>query len=219
MKANGLRRLTSLSLAVLCFALASLAIAQPPKNTEPDTNPNANPTRPDASTAVTGKTPVAVDPKTYKVGAEDVLAIRVWREPDLSGPKVVRPDGKISIPMIGEVQAQGLTPEQIQDAIATKLGEYIKEPQVSVELQDVRSKKYFLLGAIDRPGEYRFALPINVLEALSNGGRFHDFARTSRIVVLRGDKKFTFNYKEVTKGKKMDQNIQIEDGDKIIVPE
>src|SRR5579883_2728379 len=189
------------------FALLTLAAAQSPKSADPDqTNPNAAATRPDATVAPAAKAPVAVDPKTYKVGAEDVLAIRVWREPDLSGPKIVRPDGKISMPMIGEITALGLTPEQIQDAIATKLGEYIKEPQVSVELQDVRSKKYFLLGAIDRPGEYRFALPINVLEALSNGGRFHDFARTTKIVVLRGDKKFTFNYKEVTKGKKMEQN-------------
>jgi polysaccharide export outer membrane protein len=123
------------------------------------------------------------------------------------------------MPMVGEIQAQGLTPQQVQDAIAKRLGEFLKDPQVSVELQDVRSKKYFLLGAIDRPGEYRFALAINVLEALSNGGRFQDFARLNKIVVLRGDKKFVFNYKDVSRGKKLAQNIVIEDGDKIIVPE
>lgn len=171
------------------------------------------------SVPAASKSAVAVDPKTYKVGAEDVLAVRVWREPELSGPKVVRPDGKISVPMVGEIQAQGLTPEQVQEAIAKRLGEFLKDPQVSVELQDVRSKKYFLLGAIDRPGEYRFALPINVLEALSSGGRFQDFARLNKIVVLRGDKKFVFNYKDVSRGKKLAQNIVIEDGDKIIVPE
>lgn len=170
-------------------------------------------------TVVAPAAPVAVNPKSYKVGAEDVLAVRVWREPELSGPKVVRPDGKISMPMIGEVQALGLTPEQIQADIGQKLGRFIKEPQVSVELQEVRSKKYFLLGAVDRPGEYRFALPITVLEALSNGGKFQDFARTNRIVVLRGDRKYSFNYKDVSRGRKLDQNIAVEDGDKIIIPD
>jgi polysaccharide export outer membrane protein len=175
-----------------------------------------------APATATGSKPAAaapaIDPKAYVIGPEDVISVNVWREPGNSGQFVVRPDGRIAIPLVGEVQAAGLTPERLSAAIAEGLQKVMTHPEVTVGVERVNSKKYFIQGEINRPGAYSLAIPTSVLEALVNAGGFRDFANTKKIVILRGTERLKFNYHEVSKGKNMEQNIQLQPGDQIIVP-
>jgi polysaccharide export outer membrane protein len=160
-----------------------------------------------------------VDPKTYKVGPGDVLLVRVWREPELSGQVQVRPDGKFTLPLVGELAAADLTPEQITQNITEGLSKFINKPEVMVSVQQILSKKFYITGGVNRTGTYPLVMPTNVLEALSNAGGFKEFANKKKIVIMRGTERLKFNYNDVVKGKKLEQNIQIQDGDHIFVPE
>ena len=175
-----------------------------------------------SSPAAPGKTPesvgAAVDPNKYVLGSEDVIFIKTWREPDFSFQVAVRPDGKITVPLVGEVQAGGLTPQQLTTELKESLSKFINKPDVTIFVTDVRSKKYFIDGQVNRAGSFPLVTPTTVLEALSNAGGFRDFANTKKIKVLRGTKSFRFNWKDVTSGKKQEQNILLESGDHIIVP-
>jgi polysaccharide export outer membrane protein len=159
-----------------------------------------------------------VDPRSYQLGAEDVIVVRVWREPELSGAMTVRPDGQITMPLIGDVKATGLTPLQLGAQIADKLSKFINGPEVSVSVQAVRSKRYSVTGEVLRPGVYPLVVPTTVLDALTAAGGFREFANTKNVTVMRGSKRFKFNYKDVIKGKNMSQNILLENGDYIVVP-
>ena len=190
--------------------------AKPATPREIETTPaNLAAPRPSSEVKVPGAAPV--DVKTYIIGAEDVIFVKVWRDNDVSGQFLVRPDGRISVPLIGDVTASGCTPEQLEKDISERLSKFIKDPQVNVGILAVGSKKYFILGEVNRPGAYPLVVPTNVLEALVNAGGFRDFANTTKILILRGPKVITFNYKQVTRGKKPEQNIFLEPGDKIIV--
>jgi polysaccharide export outer membrane protein len=162
--------------------------------------------------------PVSVDPKTFNLGPEDVVFIRVWREPDLSGQLVVRPDGKITMPLIGEVEASGLGPEALATRISDALSKFINNPQVLVQVMAVRSKRYLIDGEIYRPGAYPLAVPTTVFEAITLAGGFRDFANKKNITIIRGKERLKFNYNDVVKGKNPNQNVQLQNGDKIIVP-
>jgi polysaccharide export outer membrane protein len=156
--------------------------------------------------------------KTYVIGPEDLLAVRVWKEPELSGDFPVRTDGRISLPLVKELQAAGLTPPQLASTIGQALGRYMNRPEVSVAVLQIHSKKYFVMGEVQKSGSYPLTVPMTVLEALVGAGGFKDFANTKKILVLRGNRRFKFNYKEVVAGKRIEQNILLESGDKIIVP-
>jgi len=171
--------------------------------------------KPSPGAKVPGAAPV--DVKTYSIGAEDVIFVKVWRDADVSGQFLVRPDGRISVPLIGDVTASGRTPEELEKDIAERLSKFIKDPQVNVGIISVGSKKYYILGEVNHPGSFPLVVPTNVLEALVNAGGFRDFANQTKILIMRGDKVFQFNYKQVTRGKKPEQNILLESGDKIIV--
>jgi len=158
-----------------------------------------------------------VDPNKYLVGPQDLLFIRVWREPDFSLPVAVRPDGKISMPLLGEVEAAGQTPLQLTRTLTESLTKYLHNPDVTVFVTEVRSRKFYINGEVNRPGSFPLVTPTTVLEALSHAGGFREFANTRRIRVLRGAKVHYFNYNEVTNGKHLDQNIYLENGDQIIV--
>lgn len=162
--------------------------------------------------------PAPVDPGKYRIGAEDLLYIRVWREPDFTLPVAVRPDGKITMPLIGEVQASGQTPLELTATLKGLLEQYLNRPDVSVSVTEVRSKKFYIDGEVNRPGSFPLVTPTSVLEALSRGGGFREFANTKKIRVLRGTEIRYFNYKDVTKGKHLEQNIAVQNGDHIIVP-
>jgi polysaccharide biosynthesis/export protein len=177
---------------------------------------------PPANQIITPQEPVPetaapVDPKTYKIGAEDVLMVRVWREPDLSGPVAVRPDGKFTLPLIGEVMAADLTPEEVGNKITEELSKMMNRPQVIVSVQNVNSKKYYIAGEVNRPGVYPLAVPTTVLQALTGAGGFREFANLKNIVILRGEERIKFNYKDVIRGKNLKQNVLVEPGDHIIV--
>lgn len=159
-----------------------------------------------------------VDPRTFQLGAEDIIVVRVWREPELSGQMVVRPDGQISMPLIGDLKATGLTPLQLAALITEKLSKFINGPEVSVSVQTVRSRRYSVTGEVMRPGAYPLVVPTTVLDALTQAGGFREFANTKNITVMRGSKRLKFNYKDVIKGKNMSQNILLENGDYIVVP-
>ncbi len=159
-----------------------------------------------------------VDPKSFVIGAEDRLLIRVWREPEVSGAVIVRPDGMITLPLIGDVQASGRTPNKMREEISGKLSEFLTRPEVMVSVSAIRSKKYYLTGQINRTGSVPLVVPTTVLEALSGAGGFQQWANRKKIMILRGTERFKFNYIEVIKGKNLQQNIYLQNGDHIIVP-
>ena len=181
----------------------------------PKTEENAPPASPSA-VAVPAIAPV--DPKTFVIGAEDTLLIQVWREPELTRPVLVRPDGKISLPLVREIQAAGRTPDQLAADLQKALGEYIKNPEVTVTVNQVNSKKYYVTGEVGRTGAFPLVVPTRVLDALTVAGGFREFANTKKIVILRNGERLKFNYKDVIKGKNPEQNILLENGDYIIVP-
>ena len=202
------------SIAVLLWgAQAALGQTKPDVPTKPAEGPGA--TAPGKASESVG---AAVDPNKYVLGSEDVIFIKTWREPDFTFQVAVRPDGKITVPLVGEVQAGGLTPQQLTTDLQESLSKFINKPDVTIFVTDVRSKKYFIDGQVNRAGSFPLVTPTTVLEALSNASGFKDFANTKKIKILRGAKSFRFNYKEVTSGKKQEQNIFLESGDHIIVP-
>jgi len=158
-----------------------------------------------------------VDPKAYRFGPEDIIQIMVWREKELSGMFVVRPDGRITLPLAGEITVSDSTPEQVQAKVVELYSKFINKPEVSVSVARVGSKKFYLVGLVMRTGEFPLVVPINILQAINAAGGFQEFANKKKVIILRGDKQIKFNYEEVIKGKNMSQNIQVENGDHIIV--
>lgn len=158
-----------------------------------------------------------VDPKSYKIGAQDTLNIRVWRENDLSGNVIVRPDGKITVPLAGEMQAAGLTPEQLSAKVTEALTKFLTKPEVIISVVSVMSKRYFLSGNVDRSGPVPLVTPTTVLQALSASG-LGQWAKKNKIIIMRGTERIKFNYNDVVKGKHLEQNIYLQDGDHIYVP-
>jgi polysaccharide export outer membrane protein len=168
------------------------------------------------------KTPagVAIDPKTFVIGPEDVLLVRVWNSNQLSGQVTVRPDGKITLQLLGEVQAAGLTPEALTQSIYDGVSKFEThdKSEITVEVRQVNSRKYFIQGEVSRSGAFPLLVPTTVLEALVNAGGFREFANTKKIIIISGGQQYYFNYKEVIHGKKLEQNRLLQPGDQIIVP-
>jgi polysaccharide export outer membrane protein len=159
----------------------------------------------------------------YVIGANDVLAINVWKEPDVTRSVPVRSDGKISLPLAGELQAAGQTPRQLEQEITKRLQSYISDPEVTVIVTESRSQKINILGMVARPGTYLLSGSTTVLDAISMAGGFKDFAKKKSIYVLRAipdgtQKRIPFNYKEVIKGTNPEQNVKLQSGDTVVVP-
>ena len=159
----------------------------------------------------------------FVIGIDDVLAIDVWKEPDLSRKSQVRSDGKISLPLMGEVQAAGRTPLQLEQDIASKLQNYLAKPKVTVMVEQVNSKKFNILGQVTKPGAYPLSLAPTVMDAIATAGGLRDFAKQKNIYVLRhnpsgGESRINFNYKEFIKGGNPAQNVKLEPHDTVVVP-
>lgn len=199
--------------ALLCAC--ALAASQPPVAPAPPAGPEAPRQQAPAEPSIDA--PAPVDPKTYKIGVEDVLNIRVWREAELSGNVVVRPDGRITLPLAGEIEAVGLTPEMLGVKIAEALSKFLTKPEVIVSVATVRSKRYYISGNVLRSGPVPLVTPTTILQALSSAG-LGQWAKKNKIVIMRGTERIKFNYNEVIKGKKLEQNIFLQDGDHIFVP-
>jgi polysaccharide export outer membrane protein len=166
--------------------------------------------------------PSRVDP-AYVIGPGDLLAIDVWNEPEITGKVPVRTDGKITVPLLGEVQAGGLTPNALQANVSQRLQQYVKGPAVTVAVEQMNSHHFNVLGEVEHPGSFPLAQETRVLDALAQAGGFRDFAKVTKIYVLRHapDGKavqLPFNYKRVTHGQSPEQNIQLQAGDTVIVP-
>jgi len=160
---------------------------------------------------------------SYIIGVEDMLSINVWKEPEMSRIVPVRPDGMISLPLLGEIKAAGLTPVQLQEQIATPLKKIMSEPEVTVIVTEVHSLSFNIVGQVMKPGYYPLTRRMTVLDAIALAGGFRDFAKQKKVYVLRtmADGKqvrLPFNYKNVIKGKNAAQNIELQPRDTLVVP-
>ena len=195
--------------------------APPKEGAPPPLAPGAPKTKEEAADAVrpASDLPAApVDPKSYVIGPEDIIEVRVWREPEVSAIVQVRPDGKITLPLINDIDAAGSTPEKLKGRLVEALSQYYNKPEVFVVIRAVQSKKFHIVGEVNRTGTFPLVVPITVLEALTNAGGFREFANRKKITILRSGKILKFNYNDVIQGKKMEQNLLIEPGDYIVVP-
>jgi len=175
---------------------------------------------PDQPLATSGKRP---HDDSFVIGNDDRLAINVWKEADLTRSIPVRSDGKISLPLVGELQAAGRTPLQLEQDIANKLRNYITEPEVTVMVEQINSEKFNILGQVTRPGSYPLTASTTVMDAIAIAGGFKDFAKQKGIYILRqnpggGQSRIAFNYKDFIKGKNSGQNIKLEPRDSVVVP-
>lgn len=161
---------------------------------------------------------------SFVIGNDDKLNINVWKDKELTRTVQVRPDGKISMPLIGELQATGRTPLQLEHEIADKLRAYVTEPDVTVIVEQINSQKFNILGRVSRPGSYPLTATTTVLDAIAVAGGFLDFAKQKNIYILRpkpgggGEVRLHFNYKDVIKGKHTEENVRLEPHDTIVVP-
>jgi len=201
---------------VVIFSLAIPVVSHGSPRQQPAQASNTGPD----STAAAPKA-ATMDPN-YVIGAQDVVDINVWKEADLSRSIPVRPDGKISMPLLNDVQAAGLTPTQLALHITESLKKFVTDPQVTVIVTQINSQRVYILGEVNRAGAYPLLPDMTVLQALSSAGGFTPFANLKKIYVLRTESgkqnKFPFNYKEVINNKAPEQNIVMRAGDTIVVP-
>jgi polysaccharide biosynthesis/export protein len=174
-----------------------------------------------ADTSAAAPKAATLDPN-YIIGAQDVLDISVWKEPEVSRVVPVRPDGKISLPLLNDVQAAGLTPSLLAAQLTVSLKKFVTSPQVTVIVITINSQRIYIIGEVTRPGAFSMLPGMNVLQALSSAGGFTPFAKTKSIYVLRMEngkqQKYPVNYKEVVSGKHPEQDILLKAGDTIVVP-
>ena len=206
-------RIPGLALLLICFAFSPSLLAQS------GGNKSAEPVPAQPQAAPAGQ----ANDDTYVIGNDDLLAINVWKEPEITRVVQVRSDGKISLPLIGEVVAGKRTPRDLKAEITEKLKSYISEPEVAVIVQEMRSRKFNVLGMVVRPGSYPLTSNTTILDGLAQAGGFRDFAKKKSIYVLRKkadgtQERLPFNYKDVIDGKNAEQNVKLEPGDTVVVP-
>ena len=210
-------RLAAFPLLALLLAVAALQAQDDPKK------PEAQESTANQAAAKSGLGAVPANDSAYKIGAQDIVRIDVWKEPEVSRSGLpVRPDGKISIPLLNDVQAAGLSPLELSNVISEGLKKFMNNPQVTVTVLDINSRRVFVTGEVSRPGAFSLLPNMTVLQALTTAGAFTQFARTKGIYVLRNEGgkqvKYPFNYKDVIKGNHPEQNIELRSGDTIVVP-
>ena len=210
------------ALLVLCVASGGTVAAQEPAKKQTEPVPVASAARPDVPASPTSPVRAPSD-ETFKIGVDDVLSVNVWKEPDISRSVPVRSDGKITLALIGDLQASGKTPSQLGREIAGKLQSYISEPEVTVTVQEIRSQRFNILGQVTKPGSYLLANSATVLDAIAMAGGFRDFAKKKSVYVLRQgadgkQSRLPFDYSQVVKGKNLDQNVRLMPRDTVIVP-
>jgi len=158
----------------------------------------------------------------YRIGPQDVLSISVWREEDLQGEVVVRPDGGVSFPLVGDIVAAGLTPRELQEEVAVRVQRYIPEAVVTVTVNDVAGYRIFVIGKVQNPGQFVSGRYVDVLQALTLAGGLTPYARESKIIVVRRDGNelvvLPFDFSDVKVGEALEQNISLQAGDVVVVP-
>jgi polysaccharide biosynthesis/export protein len=163
-----------------------------------------------------------VPPDGYVIGADDVLTVVFWRDKDMTQDVAVRPDGKISLPLLNEVQAAGLTPEQLRERVTEASKRFFESPTVSVVVKQINSRKVYITGQVGKPGTYPLMGPMTVLQLITVAGGVLEYAKQDDIGIIRTESgkqtRLRFNYKDVTRGKNLEQNIELKPGDQIVVP-
>jgi len=208
-----IQRILSALLASAC--LAHIVAAQE-QSAKPGQDSQRAAAQDEASAA-----PFELSAAAFQIGPEDILDISVWKNPELSRTVPVRPDGKVSLPLVNDIQAAGLTPAMLRDQVTTKLSEFIPAPEVSVMVREVHSRKVAVVGAVKTPGRFELKSPMTVLEVIALAQGFTDFASLDRIVVLRQNGTTTtrlpFNYRKITAGAEQ-ENFFVRPGDIVVVP-
>jgi polysaccharide export outer membrane protein len=198
----------------LAFAAAAPLAAQ-----QAAVPPAANGPKPPAGVTIPAG---VVPPPGYVIGPDDVLTVVFWREKDLSADVSVRPDGMISLPLLNDVKAAGLTPEQLRDDLTKAAERFVEVPSVTVVVKAINSRKVFITGQVGKPGPYPLTSPTTVLQLIAMAGGVHEFADTKNITILRVENgkqvALRFNYNDVMRRKNLAQNIELKPGDTIIVP-
>jgi polysaccharide export outer membrane protein len=217
--------------AAAAILISTSAYAQ--KASAPPTAPPAVPAPPAASAPAPAKSspgtlaPAAattgvVVPPGYVIGTDDILSIMYWRDKDMSTDVAVRPDGKISLQLLNDVEAAGLTPEQLRDRLIQESKRYIEDPNITVVVKQINSRKVYVVGQIGKTGAYALSGPTTVLQLIALAGGLADFADSKNIVIIRVENgkptTYRFNYKDVTARKNLNQNIELKPGDTIVVP-
>jgi polysaccharide biosynthesis/export protein len=166
--------------------------------------------------------PAPQAPPDYRVGPGDVMAIMFWREKEMSAEVAVRPDGMITLPLIGDLYANGLTPDELRQKIEEAAGRYVADPNATVVVRQINSRIVYITGMVRQPGSYPLLAPTTVLQALSKAGGLADFAKQDRIMIMRTQngrtQTFRFNYKDIVRGRNLEQNILLQPGDTVVVP-
>jgi polysaccharide export outer membrane protein len=161
-------------------------------------------------------------PADYVIGPEDVLGVVFWRDQDMTGDVTVRPDGMVTLPLLGDIAAAGLTPDVLREQIQKAAGKYVQDPSVTVVVRQINSRKVFITGEVKTPGAYPLVAPRTVMQLIALAGGLNEWADAKAITVARTEngrqQSFKFNYKDVAHGKKLEQNILLKPGDTVIVP-
>ena len=203
----------TLALALAAGLMSSGAAAQQP----PAPTPPAG-----AAAASRGAAPAAAVPADYVIGPEDVLSVVYWRDKDMTTDVAVRPDGRISLPLLNDVQAAGLTPAQLRDRLMEVSKKYIEDPSITIVVKQINSRKVFITGEVNKPGPYPLVGPTTVLQLISIAGGLRDYADSKKILIVRNENgrpmSYLFNYKDVVSRKNLRQNIELKPGDTVIVP-
>ncbi len=229
-RAVELKKLALNTLLILACVFASSLVVFAEQDVVGNGNPNSSAPSTHHASAVSnaeglpstdslnGETPAPAN-SAYVIGPSDVLTIQVWHEPDLSARALpVRPDGKISLALLNDVQAAGLTPMQLNEEITKGLKRYVADPQVTVVVEAINSKRIYVMGQVQRPGAYPLLPNMSVLQALSGAGGLLQYANPKKIYILRTTTKLPFNYKDALRGKDLGRQPVLEAGDTIVVP-
>jgi polysaccharide export outer membrane protein len=210
-------------IAALAYSASGGALAAPQQQ------PPAAPPAPQPPPVATAADPVAPTlpagvalPAGYVIGPDDLLSVVFWRDKDMSGDVAVRPDGKITLPLLNDVDAAGKTPEQLRAAITEAAARFVEAPSVTVVVKQINSRKVFITGMVGKPGAYPLSAPTTVLQLISMAGGLSEFADHKNVVINRFENghqvALKFNYSEVRQGRKLNQNIELRPGDTVIVP-
>ena len=217
MMSSATRSFVSVSAAALA-ALATLSAQAAPANPQKIGAPAAVQPR----AAGLGPAAAVIPVPEYVIGPNDTLSVLFWHDKDMSTDVLVRPDGNITLPLLNDIQAAGLTPEQLRERILAEARRYIEDPSPTVVVKEINSRKVFITGLVEKPGTYPISGPTTVLQLIAIAGGLKEFAEGKNILVMRTEKgrqvAYGFDYRELLKGKNFRQNIELKPGDTVVVP-
>jgi polysaccharide biosynthesis/export protein len=215
---NTVRRSLAVAVAACCLPAVLMAGPQAPQGNRAQA-PAARPAMPAPAPGASAGVRV---PEDYVIGPEDVLLISFWRDDSMSGEAVVRPDGKITLKLLNDIDVVGLTPEQLREKLAKDATKFLEEPAPTVIVKQINSRKVFITGEVAKPGPYPLNAPTTVMQLITLASGLNEYAKREEIGILRTENgktiRLPFNYEDVSKGKKLEQNVLLKPGDTVIVP-